>query len=140
MYMMIEIEDVARVVELYLKDRYVIKSNQTSVSNEALYAAITAFLSIEDLMELLDLSRPTITKLIKTGDLPAAKIGNKYRIRKEDFEDFWQRKINEQQEAYRKRFVYVDNLYTDLISPTAGQGGRKNRVRKHKEYKQDQNV
>lgn len=96
--------------------------------------AMASFMKIEDLMKLLDLSRPTITKLIKSGELPAVRIGNQYRISREDFEEFWHKKVIEQQEKYRKKFVGLDSI--DLGHSKAGMGGRRGKERKRKVYKQ----
>ena len=44
-----------------------------------------AFLTVSDMAELLKVSRFVIDRMLKTGRLPAAKLGGQYRVRTEDF-------------------------------------------------------
>lgn len=53
------------------------------------------FLTINDMMMLLKLSRPTITREIETGALRAAKIGNQYRVKVKDFDAWWEMKCKQ---------------------------------------------
>ena len=48
-------------------------------------------LSIEDVADILGLEYKTINRLIKTGDLPAARIGRVYRISRADLEAYIER-------------------------------------------------
>lgn len=51
-------------------------------------------LTIKDTADYLKMSRSTIYKLILTGDLPAAKVGNKWRIRRTKLEEWMNEKEN----------------------------------------------
>lgn len=44
--------------------------------------------SVNDLIDILQISRITILKYIKSGELKAVYIGNQYRIKKEDLDAF----------------------------------------------------
>lgn len=44
--------------------------------------------SVNDVMELLKVSRPTVHKWIRKGELKAAYLGNQYRIRQCDLDSF----------------------------------------------------
>lgn len=44
--------------------------------------------SVDDVMDILQLSRNTILKYIKSKKIKASFIGNSYRIRKEDLDAF----------------------------------------------------
>lgn len=50
--------------------------------------------SVNEVMEILKLSRITVLRYIATGQIKAVKIGNQYRIRKESLEEFLDGKKN----------------------------------------------
>lgn len=101
--------DVEVIIEEYLQAKYqksIARGNNTSLSNEALLEKLGDFLTVEDLMKLLKVSRPVITKYLKDGELPAAKIGNQYRVYKRDFIKWWnglvqQNNIKNAEEMYK---------------------------------------
>lgn len=47
-----------------------------------------AFYTIDEISEMLKISRRTAYRLIESGDLPAFKIGREFRVSAEDFEAF----------------------------------------------------
>ena len=47
-------------------------------------ATIDHWLRVEEAAELLKVSTRTIYKLINDGDLPAVRVGNKWRIRRDE--------------------------------------------------------
>ncbi len=49
------------------------------------------FLSIEDAAKLLDVDYKTIYKLVRSGEIPAARIGRVYRIKRADLDEFFER-------------------------------------------------
>jgi excisionase family DNA binding protein len=49
------------------------------------------FLKIQDVAELLDLDYKTVYRMVLSGQLPAAKLGGVYRIRREDLDAFFER-------------------------------------------------
>ena len=52
-----------------------------------------AFLTVSDMAELLKVSR----FVMKTGRLPAAKLGGQYRVRTEDFFKWWENEVKQEQ-------------------------------------------
>ena len=51
------------------------------------------FLTIQDVAELFDLDYKSVYRLVLSGQLPAAKIGGVYRIRREDLDAFFERQF-----------------------------------------------
>ncbi len=45
-------------------------------------------LTVDEVAKLLKLSKITIYRLIKTGEIPAYKIGASWRVNKEDLENY----------------------------------------------------
>ncbi len=45
-------------------------------------------LTVDEVAKLLKLSKITIYRLIKTGEIPAYKVGASWRINKEDLENY----------------------------------------------------
>ena len=56
-----------------------------------------AFLMVNDMAELLKVSRFVIDRMLKTGRLPAAKLGGQYRVRTEDFFKWWENEVKQEQ-------------------------------------------
>ncbi len=54
-------------------------------------------LDIDALCEILAVSRPTVDKMIESGELPAAKIGNRARVAASDFVAWWDARVAAQQ-------------------------------------------
>ena len=52
---------------------------------------MTDFLGIKEAAEYLSVGYKTIYRLVRSGELPAGKIGGVYRIRKEDIDAYWAR-------------------------------------------------
>ena len=52
-------------------------------------------LSVEEMTRILKMSKPTIQRWCRDRKLPAAKIGKAYRVRKEDLDRWYQRKLLE---------------------------------------------
>lgn len=56
------------------------------------------FLTVTDIMGLLKVSRPVVDRMIKSGRLPAAKIGGRqYRVRTNDFIKWWDSEVKREQ-------------------------------------------
>jgi len=49
------------------------------------------FLTIQDVAKLLDLDYKTVYRMVVSGQLPAAKLGGSYRIRRADLDTFFER-------------------------------------------------
>ncbi len=43
---------------------------------------MSKFMTVTELCEVLDLSRPTVMRHLESGELPGSKIGNRWRISK----------------------------------------------------------
>jgi excisionase family DNA binding protein len=58
------------------------------------------WLSVADLCEYMDVSTFVVTRVLRSGELPAVKMGREWRIARQDFEDW----LNAQRfEAGRRR-------------------------------------
>ena len=55
------------------------------------------FLTVTDMAELLKVSRFVIDRMLKTGQLPAAKLGGQYRVRTDDFFKWWDHQVKQEQ-------------------------------------------
>jgi excisionase family DNA binding protein len=51
-----------------------------------------AFLTTEEVLDCLKVTPRTIYRLIKSGDLPAVRIGRQWRFRRADLDDWLDRK------------------------------------------------
>ena len=49
---------------------------------------MTVLLSIQDVMDRLQMSRPTVDRLVPTGAIRASRVGRQWRIRPEDLESY----------------------------------------------------
>lgn len=49
------------------------------------------FLTIQQVAELLDLDYKTVYRMVLSGQLPAAKLGGSYRIRRVDLDEFFEK-------------------------------------------------
>ncbi|TAM66901.1 MAG: helix-turn-helix domain-containing protein [Microbacteriaceae bacterium] len=66
-------------------------------------------LTPEQVADALGVSRPTISRRIKAGQLRAVKVGNRNRIPYEEFERYWRQTMGELVELTR------DDLQDDLF-------------------------
>jgi excisionase family DNA binding protein len=46
------------------------------------------WLSVADLCEYMDVSTFVVTRVLRSGELPAVKMGREWRIARQDFEDW----------------------------------------------------
>jgi len=46
------------------------------------------WLSVADICEYMDVSAFVVTRMLRTGGMPAVKFGREWRVAKKDFEDF----------------------------------------------------
>jgi excisionase family DNA binding protein len=56
-------------------------------------------LTINEIMEILKVSKLTIYRYIKAGKLPAYKVGRDYRIKEEDFNKLLEKNKSKKQEV-----------------------------------------
>lgn len=61
------------------------------------YSEHGAFLTVSDMADLLKVSRYVIDRMLKTGQLPAAKLGGQYRVRTDDFFKWWDSQVKQEQ-------------------------------------------
>ena len=64
-----------------------------------------AFLTVTDLTEILKVSRFVVDRMLKTGQLPAAKLGGQYRVRTDDFLKWWDNQVKREQKNILKNLV-----------------------------------
>ena len=83
-------------------------SKDTILETEYMNSLIEKYgymLKVEDLCEILQVSRPVVDRMLIGGDIPAAKAGNMYRVSTCSFAQWWRKKSNEQmQELHKKLF------------------------------------
>ncbi|MGH3440630.1 MAG: helix-turn-helix domain-containing protein [Nitriliruptorales bacterium] len=56
-------------------------------------------LTVAEVAELLRVSTMTVYRLIRTGDLPAVRVGRNYRVRRPDLEAYLEQQIVEPERA-----------------------------------------
>ena len=61
-----------------------------------------AFLTVIDLTEILKTSRFVVDRMLKTGQIPAAKLGGQYRVRTDDFFKWWDGEVKQEQKNILK--------------------------------------
>lgn len=64
----------------------------------------------EQIAELMGVSRPTISRKIKAGEIRAVKVGNRHRIPYEEFERYWRKTMGDLFELTR------DEIRDDLFN------------------------
>lgn len=69
------------------------------------YSQHGAFLTVTDLMEILKVSRFVVDRMLKNGQLPAAKLGGQYRVRTDDFLKWWDNQVKQEQKNILKNLV-----------------------------------
>lgn len=67
-----------------------------------LLAQYGPFLTVSNMTDILQVSRPNIDHLIAVGDLPAAKIGRQYRVKTDDFVKWWNSRVQQTQKNILK--------------------------------------
>lgn len=53
------------------------------------------FLTVAEVAELLRVSTMTVYRLIKSGELPAARIGKSYRVREDDIDAYLEERFTQ---------------------------------------------
>ena len=61
------------------------------------YSERGMFLTVTDMAELLKVSRFVIDRMLKNGELPAAKLGGQYRVKTDDFLKWWDNRVKQEQ-------------------------------------------
>ena len=73
------------------------KQLSNEICTTAGYADRGMFLTVTDMAELLKVSRFVIDRMLKNGQLPAAKLGGQYRVRVDDFIKWWDKEVKKEQ-------------------------------------------
>lgn len=63
------------------------------------------FLTVADLCEILKVSRFVVDRMLRSGELPAAKIGGQYRVYIDDFQKWWEQQVREEQKSILKHYL-----------------------------------
>ncbi|MCL6507835.1 MAG: helix-turn-helix domain-containing protein [Bryobacteraceae bacterium] len=66
----------------------------TSREKKEKVAPMEKLLTLEEVADYLRLSKDTVYRLANTGKLPASKVGNQWRFRKEDVDQWLERNKN----------------------------------------------
>ena len=56
-----------------------------------------AFLTVSDLTKILKVSRFVVDRMLRNGELPAAKLGGQYRVRPDDLMKWWGQQVKQEQ-------------------------------------------
>lgn len=70
---------------------------KSSHANSTEISELGMFLTVTDMAELLKVSRYVIDRMLKNGELPAAKLGGQYRVKTEDFLKWWDHQVKQEQ-------------------------------------------
>ena len=70
-----------------------------------IYSQHGAFLTVSDLTKILKVSRFVVDRMLKNGQLPAAKLGGQYRVRTDDFLKWWDNQVKQEQKNILKNLV-----------------------------------
>jgi excisionase family DNA binding protein len=82
------------------------------------YVMVQDVYSVEDVAALLGLHPRTVRSYVRSGRLPAARIGKQYRIARADLEVFMGRPVTVPDRIRRERHVDVTSVVdVDAISP-----------------------
>ena len=68
-----------------------------SKASSTVFSERGMFLTVTDMAELLKVSRFVIDRMLKSGQLPAAKLGGQYRVRTDDFLKWWDQQVKQEQ-------------------------------------------
>ena len=66
-------------------------------ANSTIFSERGMFLTVTDMAELLKVSRFVIDRMLKSGQLPAARLGGQYRVRTDDFLKWWDQQVKQEQ-------------------------------------------
>ena len=79
--------------------------NNKTITPVGIWSQHGAFLTVTDLTEILKVSRFVVDRMLKTGQLPAAKLGGQYRVRTDDFLKWWDNQVKQEQKSILKNLV-----------------------------------
>ena len=79
-------------------------TNNTMTMNTAdVYSEHGVFLTVTDLTEILKVSRFVVDRMLRNGQLPAAKLGGQCRVRTDDFLKWWDNQVKQEQKNLMKK-------------------------------------
>ena len=74
---------------------------RSQASNDSVFSRLFdqygPFLSVDNITDILQVSRPGIDSLLAAGDLPAARVGRQYRVKTDDFVKWWNGRVQQTQ-------------------------------------------
>lgn len=76
-----------------------------SEANSTVFSERGMFLTVTDMAELLKVSRFVIDRMLKSGQLPAAKLGGQYRVRTDDFLKWWDQQVKQEQKNILRGYL-----------------------------------
>lgn len=79
--------------------------NNKTITPVGIWSQHGAFLTVTDSTEILKVSRFVVDRMLKTGQLPAAKLGGQYRVRTDDFLKWWDNQVKQEQKNILKNLV-----------------------------------
>ena len=83
-------------------------TNTTMTMNTAgVYSEHGAFLTVTDLTEILKVSRFVVDRMLRNGQLPAAKLGGQYRVRTDDVLKWWDNQVKQEQKNLLKNRLAI---------------------------------
>lgn len=59
-----------------------------------------AFFTVTDLNKIMKIFRFVVDRMLKNGQLPAAKLGGQYRVRTDDFLKWWDNQVKQSRRIY----------------------------------------
>ncbi|MBR2732233.1 MAG: AlpA family phage regulatory protein [Clostridia bacterium] len=72
---------------------------------DALLAGYGFFLTIPDLMKITGLSRSTIDRMKRCGQIPLAKMNGSYKMRIDHFIGWWDRRVKAEETAFAVNLI-----------------------------------
>ena len=88
-----------------VRENAVVKTATKTISPMEVFAEHGMFLTVTDLTEILKVSRHTVDRMLRSGQLPAAKLGNRYRVRTDDFLKWWDNQVKQEQRNVLRNLV-----------------------------------
>ena len=93
------------MTNLPVRENAVVKTATKTIPPMEFFAEHGMFLTVSDLTGLLKVSRHTVDRMLRSGQLLAAKLGNRYRVRTDDFLKWWDNQVKQEQRNILKNLV-----------------------------------
>ena len=93
------------MTHLPVRENAVVKTATKMIPPMEFFTEHGMFLTVSDLTGLLKVSRHTVDRMLRSGQLPAAKLGNRYRVRSDDFLKWWDNQVKQEQKNVLRNLV-----------------------------------